>query len=490
MTVLREGIAGISIVMLGYFAALNVIYTLLLVLGSRDIARYVRRRRLVSYDDIAASELTTPVSIIVPAYDERPVIVDVVRSLLAANYPQLEVVVVNDGSRDATLDELRAAFSLVAVERVPRASLATAPVHAIYTCPDDDRLVVVDKSNGGKADAINAGLCFARFPLFCTIDADTLIDDDALLRLVRPFQARPELVACGGVVRVANGCTIRDSRIVDVRTPRSLIENVQIVEYLRAFLAGRTGWSRLGALLIISGAFGIFRRDVVVAAGGYDTSTVGEDAELVVRLHRHCRDQGIPYRVEFLADPVCWTEVPRSARVLFRQRNRWHRGLIETLLRHRRMIGRRRYGVIGVFAMPYFLVFEALGPLLETLGYLVVVVALIFGLLAPWIALSMLALSLTYGLVLSFGALLIEEHAFRRYRSWRCIARLAVAAIVENFGYRQISSLVRAWAFVTLLRRRGDRWGDMTRTGFTAAASPAVGAGPYERESTTVSISP
>jgi cellulose synthase/poly-beta-1,6-N-acetylglucosamine synthase-like glycosyltransferase len=176
--------------------------------------------------------------------------------------------------------------------------------------------------------------------------------------------------------------------------------------------------------------------------------------------------------------------------VLFRQRNRWHRGLIETLLRHRRMIGRRRYGVIGVFAMPYFLVFEALGPLLETLGYLVVVVALIFGLLAPWIALSMLALSLTYGLVLSFGALLIEEHAFRRYRSWRCIARLAVAAIVENFGYRQISSLVRAWAFVTLLRRRGDRWGDMTRTGFTAAASPAVGAGPYERESTTVSISP
>jgi len=213
-----------------------------------------------------------------------------------------------------------------------------------------------------------------------------------------------------------------------------------------------------------------------------------------VRLHRHCREQGLPYRVEFLADPVCWTEVPRSARVLFRQRNRWHRGLIETLLRHRGMVGRRRYGVIGLFALPYFVLFEALGPLLETLGYLVVVVSLILGEVDPTIALLMLALSLTYGLVLSFGALLIEEHAFRRYRSWRCALRLAVAAVAENFGYRQISSLVRAWAFVTLFRRGGHSWGEMTRGGFAPAAIPepttAAAADRYERESTTVSISP
>jgi cellulose synthase/poly-beta-1,6-N-acetylglucosamine synthase-like glycosyltransferase len=464
---LRDALVFFNYGMLAYFAILNVIYTVLLVLGWRAISTYVKRRRLVDYDEIARSPLTMPISMIVPAYNEGPVIVDSVRALLDTRHPTLEVVVVNDGSSDETLQLLIDAFSLVQASRVPVARLQTKEVLRILVSPDDDRLVVIDKANGGKPDAINAALCYARYPLFCTIDADTLVEDDALLRLVRPFQVEPDTIACGGIVRVVNGCTVEGSKVVDVHMPRRLIENVQVVEYLRAFLAGRTGWAKIGALLIISGAFGVFRRDLAVACGGYDTNTVGEDAELVVRLHRYCRDNGIPYKVQFLADPVCWTEVPRSFRVLCRQRNRWHRGLIETLWRHRGMIGRRRYGAVGLLGMPYFVLFEAMGPLVETTGYVIAAVSLALGLVNTSIALMLLVLSLTYGLVLSFGALIVEEHAFRRYRSWRCVGRMVAAAIVENFGYRQIGNFVRAWAFISMARRgKKHQWGEMTRAGF------------------------
>ena len=457
----------VNVLSISYFAVLNVIYTILMVLGLRTISAYVKRRPLMDIQTISQSELTTPISIVIPAYNEGPVIVDSVRAMLDSGYPRLEVLVVNDGSGDDTLEQLRAAFALVAIERVPRNALVTQPLHAVYACPFDDRLLVLDKANGGKADAINAGLRLARYPLFCTMDADTVVDDDAFARLVRPFQAHPETVACGGIVRIANGCSMRGSRVEDVRAPRGFLANVQIMEYLRAFLCGRTGWSRLGALLVISGAFGLFRRDVVIEAGGYHTDTVGEDAEIVVRLHRHCRDRGIPYRVVFLADPVCWTEAPSDMRALCRQRNRWHRGLIETLWRHREMLLRPRYGVVGLIALPYFLIFEALGPIIEIVGSLSIVLALALGRVDPRVALLFFGLALSYGLVLSFGALLAEEHAFRRYRRWRCLARLALAAVFENFGYRQVLSLVRAWSFVTMVRAKGRRdWGEMLRAGF------------------------
>jgi cellulose synthase/poly-beta-1,6-N-acetylglucosamine synthase-like glycosyltransferase len=476
---LRDGLIGFNYGMLAYFAILNVIYSLLLVLGWKEIRSYVHRRRLIDYDEIARSPLTIPISIVVPAYNEGAVIVDAVRALLGAHYPTLEVVVVNDGSKDGTVQALIDAFSLVPATRVPVARLETAEVKTILVSPDDDRLVVIDKLNGGKSDAINAGLCYARYPLFCTIDADTLIDDDALLRLVRPFQVQPDTVACGGIVRVVNGCTVERSRVTRVRMPQRMIENIQVVEYLRAFLSGRTGWARMGALLVISGAFGVFRRDLAVAVGGYDTTTVGEDAEFVVRLHRHCCDNDIPYRVTFLADPVCWTEVPRTMRTLCRQRNRWHRGLVETLYRHRSMIGRRRYGVVGVFAMPYYVLFEALGPVIEVFGYSVAVTSVALGLIDGSVALLLLLLSFSYGLVLSFGALIVEEHAFRRYRSWRCVGQLVVAAVVENFGYRQTFSFVRAWAFVSLIRAPRNHWGEMHRVGFGPPA-PVAGATPVD----------
>jgi cellulose synthase/poly-beta-1,6-N-acetylglucosamine synthase-like glycosyltransferase len=228
-------------------------------------------------------------------------------------------------------------------------------------------------------------------------------------------------------------------------------------------------------LLIISGAFGLFRRETVVEAGGYDTTTVGEDAELIVRLHRHCRDRGGPYRITFVADPICWTEAPADAGTLRRQRDRWQRGLLETLWRHRGMLLRPRYGVIGLIGLPFFLVFEALGPLLELSGLVYCLLGMVAGWVSPAVSAAVFGLAFSYGLVLSFGALLIEGRAFARYPGWRDLARLMAAAVVENFGYRQWLALVRAGATVTILRSRHG-WGEMTRAGFGEARRPADAA--------------
>jgi cellulose synthase/poly-beta-1,6-N-acetylglucosamine synthase-like glycosyltransferase len=461
-----------------YFVALNAAYTLLLALGSGQVSDWVRRRPLRDFRGVSASPLSLPVTLLVPAYNEEPLIVDSIRSLLASRYRELQVMVINDGSSDGTFAALQQAFALVEVDRVPRARLDSAPVRGVYASPLDERLVVVDKDNGGKADALNCGIRFAAYPLFCAIDSDTMLDQDALARLVWAFQAEPETVATGGIVRIVNGSRFDGGRLREVRTPRSMLVNVQIVEYLRAFLAGRAGWSRVNMLLIISGAFGLFRREAVVDAGGYDTTTVGEDAELIVRLHRHCRDAGRPYRITFVADPICWTQAPEEHRILSRQRDRWQRGLLQTLWRHRRMIGNPRYGRIGIVGLPFFLVFEALGPLVEVLGLGYCAVGLAFGWVDPAVSAVILALAFTYGLVLSFGALLIEGRAFARYPGWRDLLRLMGAAVVENFGYRQWLSAVRAKAMLTLLRP-GHGWGEMARTTFgeTAVAEVEHAAG-------------
>ena len=469
---LIEGLVAFNVFMLVYLAVLDAIYTALVLIGWRAVEGYVRRRPLRDYGEVATSQLSMPVSILSPAYNEEAVIVPSVRSLLESQFVELEVVIINDGSTDGTLEVLKGEFDLVKVERIPRANLVTKEVRGVYVCPHDRRVVVIDKENGGKADSLNAGIRYAVYPLFCAIDADTMLDPGALSRLVWEFQAAPETVAVGGIVRVINGSDVRDGKLVEVHMPRGLLVNVQIMEYLRAFLGGRIAWSRLGMLLIISGAFGLFRRDVVVEAGGYDTTTVGEDAELVLRLHRLRREQRKPCRITFFPDPICWTEAPSTLRVLNRQRDRWQRGLIEMLLRHRSMLLRPRYGVVGMVALPYFIVFELLGPAIEVIGYLSVFVSLALGAISPAFVLVFLALSVTYGMALSFAVVLMEERAFRRYPDWRCLRRLVLAAVVENFGYRQMMALVRARAWWTILRS-GDSWGDMTRVGFDAPAAPA-----------------
>jgi len=456
---------GFNVFMLSYVLVLQVIYTVLAIAGWRAIENYVKRRPVRDYKSVAESEMSMPVSILVPAYNEEPSIIASLRSLLKSQFIEFEIVVINDGSKDQTLAVLKDAFGLVKVGRVPRSNLPTKLVRAVYASPLEPRIVVIDKVNGGKADALNAGINHANFPLFCAIDGDSMLDAAALSRLVWEFQAAPETVAVGGIVRVVNGSKFENGRLVKVRTPRNLLANLQIIEYLRAFLGGRVGWSNSGMLMIISGAFGLFRRDVCVEAGGYDPTTVGEDAELVLRLHRHQREKSRSCRITFFPDPICWTECPEDLGTLIRQRDRWQRGLIEMMARHRAMLFRPRFGRIGCVAMPYFLVFELLGPTIECVGYTLFVIAVALGIIPLAFALAFLAIALTYGLVLSFLVILMEERAFRRYPGWTDLMRLAVCAVIENIGYRQLLAVVRMRAWYTLARGN-QHWGEMTRKGF------------------------
>jgi cellulose synthase/poly-beta-1,6-N-acetylglucosamine synthase-like glycosyltransferase len=334
-------------------------------------------------------------------------------------------------------------------------------------------LCVIDKENGGKADALNAGVDAAHHPYVCAIDADALIEEDALLQVAKPILDDPDLVvATGGIVRIANGCRIDHGRVVEVRLPRSRLATLQVVEYFRAFLVGRVGWSSLNALPIISGAFGLFKRSLVEAVGGYSTKTVAEDVELVLRLHRYLRERDEPYRIEFVAAPVCWTEAPEDVRSLSRQRRRWQRGLGESLWRHKRMIGNRRYGTLGLVALPFFLLFEFLGPLIEAAGPLAALGAFALDRLSLPFLIAFLTLSVFLAILLSVAALALEEFSFRRHARGREIARLVAYAVLENLGYRQLVAVWRTLAFVDLLRRKKD-WGAQRRRGFATPPSPA-----------------
>jgi cellulose synthase/poly-beta-1,6-N-acetylglucosamine synthase-like glycosyltransferase len=328
-------------------------------------------------------------------------------------------------------------------------------------------------ATGTKTDALNVGINAARHPLLCMVDADALLDGDALLHVAKPFVDDPwRVVASGGVVRAANGCRVERGRVVEVRMPRGWLVRIQIMEYLRAFLLGRTGWSRLDSLLIISGAFGLFRRDVVVEVGGLDQMTLGEDAELVVRLHRHLRATHRPYRLTFVAEPVCWTEIPSSVPDLAHQRIRWSRGLAELLWKHRTMIGNPRYGRIGLLGMPYYVAFEALAPVVELGGILAVLLGLVFGLVDWTFAALFLLVAVGYSVFLSLAALTVEEFTFHRYPRWRDLGVAMLAAVLENVGYRQLHAWWRLRGVISMMGRRPVHW-DTVRSGFdTHTAGP------------------
>src|SRR3954471_11961114 len=367
-----------------FFFSINSYYLALTIAGFSRTLRVFREVRRPDQRRLLRSPLTPPVSVLAPAYNEEANVVENVRSLLMLDYPLFEVILVNDGSTDRTLGRLVDAFDLRRSARSFEHTLRCKNIREVYESPTYTNLVVVDKQNGGKADALNAGLNLSLYPLFCAIDADSILEPDALLRLVRPFVDAPGVtIAAGGVVRVANGCEIHGGRVHKVQLVRRVLPLMQIVEYLRAFLFGRMGWSTGNSLLVISGAFGLFDKRAAVQAGGYATDTVGEDMELVVRMHRHLRDRQQRYRIGFVPDPICWTEVPESLRVLRRQRTRWQRGLIDTLWRHRGMMGRARYGMVGLVALPGFAIFEMLSPIIELSGYILLPALLLCGYLDP-----------------------------------------------------------------------------------------------------------
>ncbi len=462
-------LGAFNALVLVYFVLINAFYLGTSVVAFRVLRRYAQRLKSLDVEELIATAGAPPITLIATAYNESATCVEAVRSLLTLSYSDYEIVVVNDGSTDDTVARLTAAFELEPAPRAPTAALPTRPVRGTLHSRRNPNLWVVDKENGRKADALNAGLNYCRTPLFCAIDSDSLLEREALSRVVRPFLEDTTVIAVGGIIRVVNGCTVRSGMVTDVRLPRNWLARFQVVEYLRAFLAGRMGWSAIRGMLIISGAFGLFRRGIVVDAGGYAHDTVGEDMELVVRLHRHCRDRGIPYRIEFIPDPVAWTQVPETLRDLGRQRDRWQRGLAEVLMRHRRLLLNPRFGVLGLLAFPYFFFLEMLGAAVEVGGYVAFVLAVaLHRANAPYVV-AFLMLAFVLGIALSIAAVGLEELGFRRYRRLRDLLAMFGLAVVEGLGYRQLNTFWRARGLWSALRRRHE-WGAMTRQSFAAAS--------------------
>jgi cellulose synthase/poly-beta-1,6-N-acetylglucosamine synthase-like glycosyltransferase len=460
----------IGLFVIGYFAVLNSIYLVFTAIAWRGLSRHLRERPYSGEAEAFSSPFTPGISIILPAYNEEAGIVESARSLLRLRYPVFEIVVVNDGSGDGMMDRLREEFDLVPIRKAMRGGLECKPIREVLVSRRYPEITVVDKENGGKADALNAGTLVASHPFLCACDADAMLEEDALLRVAKPLLDDPSIVAAtGGIVRIANGCRIEAGQVVQVGLPRSSVATFQVVEYFRAFLVGRMGWSRLRSLLIISGAFGLFRRDVVEEVGGWWHDTVGEDMELVLRLHRHLRERDEEYRITFVPDPVCWTEAPETLKVLGRQRRRWQRGLFEGLWRHRRLMGNPRYGAVGVAAFPYFLLFELLGPVIELTGYILIPVAVWLDVLSIGFLFAFTLMAVLLGILLSVSALALEEVSFRRHPSTREMTKMLLFSVLENFGYRQILAFWRVQAFVDLARGQKS-WGQMQRKGLGAGA--------------------
>jgi cellulose synthase/poly-beta-1,6-N-acetylglucosamine synthase-like glycosyltransferase len=473
MDLLRDLLVSVDKTIIWYFFALNSFYALLLLLSIPEIWRnwmLVGRQEL---DEHLKSQALMPISVLVPAFNMEASIVDAVRSHLTLRYPTHEVIVVNDGSLDGTMDRLREAFQLYEMPPAFQRPLESEKIHGYYRSRVASGLMVVDKDNGGKADALNAALCAARFPLVVAVDADTIIEPDALLRLARPFVFGEPVVAAGGTIRVANGCEIRHSRVVTPRLPRSFLAAVQVPEYLRAYLFGRLGWNRLGGNLLVSGAFGLFRRSHLLEIGGYTVGHVVEDLDIVVRLHRHLRERGIDYEVPFIPDPVAWTEVPSDLRTLGRQRDRWHRGLAQTMFTHRRLLFNPRFGVVGMLMYPFFLFGELLAPVVELLGIVFTGLALFLGAIDIQFALLFLLVAMVYQMMLSVWAVILDEVTFKTYPSSRDVAVMLLCALVEPFGYRQLTVIWRLRGFFRALRGH-SHWGEMQRRGFESAEEDTI----------------
>ncbi|HEU4725722.1 MAG TPA: glycosyltransferase [Candidatus Eisenbacteria bacterium] len=457
----------ISFVILIYFSALQLVLFSLLILSYFDMRRRLAQNFYADYEALAKSHFTFPISVIMPAHNESTSAAEAVHSVLSLDYPQHEVIVVNDGSTDVTLETLVREFRMERRDTVYRKSLEfKGAIRGIYKSAAYPNLTVIDKEHAGKSEALNCAINLSRYPLFCSIDADSIFQDNALLRVVRPFLEDPErVIAVGGQVRVANGCHVERGRVIEPRLPQKILAAFQVVEYLRAFVASRLGLSAMNNLLLLSGVFSLFRKDAVIEVGGYRSDVVTEDMELVVRLHHRMRTQRRPYSIVFLPDPICWTEVPESVGALGRQRNRWHRGLMQSLWLHKSILWTKNSGSLRWVGMPYYIFFEFLGPIVELVGYILIPIAFFLGFLSPLWFWAFLFLSVTSGAFLSISAVLLEELSFGLYRSWGDFSLMIAIGVIENFSYRILTLFFRLGAVLDMILGRGG-WGRQERTGF------------------------
>lgn len=459
------------------FVYLVVVCAFYLVMFAAAFNRLKRERGLHNiepYRQVKTSSFTPPISIIVPAYNEEVGIIGTVLSLITGSgrldYPEYEVIVVNDGSKDDTLQLLISQFKLVpATNRViqKRNGIETKPVKGMYYSEVYPQLLLVDKENGGKSDALNVGINLAKYPYFASIDGDTILEPDSFLKIMKPIveNSDQEILAAGGNVLIANSSTIEKGQMKELKLSRNPLLIMQTIEYMRAFLMGRVGLSRDNLLLIVSGAFGVFKTARVIQAGGYKVDTVGEDMELVVRLHRLNIENKWGAKIQFVADPVCYTEAPDSFKYLKNQRIRWHRGLFESLWTHRGMIFNPKYKGIGFISMPYFVFVELLGPIIEFIGYVIMIIGLASGTIYLQGTIPLVVLMVIYGSFLSMGAVLLEEWRLGKHQKISELNKLFLYSLSEVFWFRPILTVWRLYAVITVITGRKHGWGAMKRRG-------------------------
>jgi cellulose synthase/poly-beta-1,6-N-acetylglucosamine synthase-like glycosyltransferase len=468
---LQEALVLYNDVFIYYTLFVVVVYLSLALLSRKAYRTFKDANIYTDYAYLSKSEYAPMVSVIAPAYNESVTIVENVKSLISLKYNHLEIIVVNDGSKDDTMEKLIREFDLKLDDMKPLGKLESNRIKGVYTSKKFSlrKLIVIDKENGGKADALNAGINYSRSGLVACIDVDCILQPDSLVKMVKPFVLSNKTIAVGGVVRVLNDSIVDGGNIVKVRQSRNFWVRFQILEYVRAFMLGRMAWSKLNGLILISGAFGLFRRDVLIACGGYDTNTVGEDMELIVRMRRYMHEKKMPYKVKYIPEPLCWTEVPSNLSILKKQRSRWTRGTIETLLKHKDVFFKRKYGIMGMISFPFWLLFEWFAPLLEFVGIVSLIVLSFLG-LVDWNQ-TFLMLGLVYSFAVFFSALtlLAEEKSYFNYTNRNDIFRILITALLEPIVFHPLIVYYAILGNIDMLRGKKS-WGDMKRTGFNPAA--------------------
>jgi cellulose synthase/poly-beta-1,6-N-acetylglucosamine synthase-like glycosyltransferase len=468
---MNEVLGWLSVLVLAYFVAMQLYLLILAVISGRALYRERMFEKFGRVEDMLTSDISPPVSIIVPAFNEVAGIVDSIRSMAMVSYPRFEIVVVNDGSTDRTVEALVDHFRMIRIPKAFRASIPTAEIRAVFHTRHPVSITVVDKANGGRADALNAGINVARYPYVLLTDADVLLESDALIKIMRHFaEDREQTVAVGGNVRPLNGCVVKHGQVVDAKLPTSWWERLQVLEYIRSFIAARPAWSALNSLPLLSGAFGTYKREAVIAVGGLSVGHMGEDLDLTMRIHRHYRRLGIPYRILYAPSAVVWTEVPTTRRVLRRQRIRWHRGLMTAVGDFRSSFLNPRHGAIGLIGWPAMVLFEYLAPIVEFAGYLLLPIALLTGALPVWPAALLLMTALFAGALASLAALFLDER-YGHFNEPLDAVTLLLLVFVENLGLRQQTVW---WRIRALLGGKTTRtWGDMQRRGLTSVGRAA-----------------
>lgn len=447
--------------------AVYIIYTVILLLSHRQVWSMLNSFLFSKFREMSGSEHVPPVSILVPSYNEELTILESVRSLLTLQYPNYEVIVVNDGSKDGTLQKLIDEYDLSSISHYSvKDTLKAKPVKAVYVNPAYPKLIVVDKDNGGKEDALNVGINLSRHPLVCTIDADSLLEKDALLRLARSYMESPdETIAIGGNVRVANGCLVEGGIVKQVNLPKKkILPLFQSIEYLRSFLGGRIGWSAVNGLVIVSGAFGLFRKDYLLKVGGYGGGFPGEDMNVILKLHQYMLERNEPYRILFCPDAICWTQAPDSLEILASQRRRWSRGNLKNILLFRHMLFFiPKYKALGFLSLPYTIFFfETLAPYLKLTGYIALLGYFLMDMSNLDIILMFIGINMLLGILFSSGALIIEEMAFNRFPKGSHLAKLMLYSVLMSFGYDQLNNWWKFLGHVDYIRNK-ETWGVMER---------------------------